>query len=58
MLRNLKSISSLDFRLVISVSLITTFPDVGVSSPPIEFKNVVLPDPEGPTIAVNSLAEN
>ena len=54
MLRNLKSISSLDFRLVISVSLMTTFPDVGVSSPPIEFKNVVLPEPEGPTIAVNS----
>ena len=34
-----------------------TFPLVGLSKPPIQFNNVVFPDPEGPTIAVNSPSE-
>jgi len=36
-----------------SLSIIT-FPLVGLSKPPIQFNKVVLPDPEGPTTAVNS----
>ena len=33
---------------------IKTLPELGESRPPIVFKKVVLPEPDGPTIAVNS----
>ena len=40
---------SLPDKLVIFSPEIYTFPDVGLSNPPTQFKNVVLPDPDGPT---------
>ena len=33
--------------------LIITSPEVGLSNPPIIFNNVLFPEPEVPTIAVN-----
>ena len=39
---------------VISVPAISTVPFVGESNPPITLSRVVFPEPEGPTIAVNS----
>ena len=49
---------SLPDKLVIFSPEIYTFPDVGLSNPPTQFKNVVLPDPDGPTTEVNSPSSN
>jgi hypothetical protein len=38
----------------ISFPLMTTLPDVGVSSAPIIFKSVLFPEPDSPTIATYS----
>ena len=49
---------SLPDKLVIFSPEIYTSPDVGLSNPPTQFKNVVLPDPDGPTTEVNSPSLN
>ena len=49
---------SLPDKLVIFSPEIYTSPDVGLSNPPTQFKNVVLPDPDGPTTEVNSPSSN
>ena len=49
---------SLPDKLVIFSPEICTSPDVGLSNPPTQFKNVVLPDPDGPTTEVNSPSLN
>lgn len=51
---NRKSTISLGFKCEMSCPSINRFPEVGVSNPPIRFSRVVLPEPEGPTMAVNS----
>ena len=43
-----------DFNLPREVPSTDISPDVGASSPPSRLSNVVLPEPEGPTIAANS----
>ena len=55
---NLKSMISLGPKFEMLILSIITSPLVGVSSPPIRFNNVVLPQPDGPIIAVNSPFSN
>ena len=50
----LKSESSLPLISETTFPESVTFPSVGVSKPDIMLRNVVLPEPEGPTKAVNS----
>ena len=50
----LNSINCSELRSVTSIPFTVTLPFVGVSNPPMMFNKVVLPEPEGPTTAVNS----
>ena len=58
MFSNLYFIMSPPESFVMLSPNIVTSPDDGVSNPPTQFKNVVFPEPDGPTTEVNSPSLN
>jgi hypothetical protein len=53
-----KTVNRRSLRRARSVPPSTTLPEVGWSSPAATFKNVLLPEPDGPMIAVNEPRES
>src|SRR5699024_8388874 len=54
MFRRRNTVRLRSFIEKISLPSMNTFPEVGVSSAPIMFSSVLLPEPDSPTIATNS----